>query len=89
MAEKAYRRGFQHGHEHSKDGITESMCSDFRYHTPITKNYGAPERYSNGKIFMVDNNKVMSVEDRHFLEHDKFRKVYEELEVFLADLKAT
>ncbi len=52
-AERAYRRGFQHGvNAAHKSGVTDEDAMKYRYDMDYDNDYWAPERLSDGKIHM-------------------------------------
>lgn len=68
MAEKAYRRGFQHGvwFSNCSDAAFKIKASDFRFFKSLKKTYTAPQRDFDGKLtkFVPFLNPVR----RHFME---------------------
>lgn len=50
-AERAYRRGFQHGvNAAHKSGVTDEDAVRYRFGADYKQDYGAPERFSDGKV---------------------------------------
>ena len=66
IAEKAYRRGFQHGVVYSEEmGITNEDATKFRYGVSYSKAWGAPEKDASGKTHNPWKGVEHSLIERH------------------------
>lgn len=68
VAEKAYRRGFQHGIVLCNEcGIDNDHASRFRFGVSLKHSWGAPEKDANGKIHVPWRSINHTAEYRHFV----------------------
>lgn len=68
-AERAYRRGFQHGvNAAHKWNINNDWAAKFRFSMAYDKPYEAPERYSDGEIHIGFGN-LGTLEERFEMEN--------------------